>query len=749
MPESSVTCQFGPFTLDLGSSELYKSGRKVRIQDQGFRILVMLVERPAEIVTREEIRRRLWPDGTVVEFEHSINTAVKKLRLSLQDSAEAPKYIETVVRRGYRFVIPVQRIQTPCKAPGEPTIEEVVPSDRPDQLAAAIVQTPKAGIRLDSVHNQTHVRRNAYVVLPLMVALAGAICAAVWFRTRTSSPVPELKQRKLTNNSAGNPVGGRGMISPDGKYLAYSDGIGIHLQLIETGESRVIQQPNDFDPRQLSWSMAAWFPSNTGFLVNSRPIGQTATDWVAQGSAIWVVSLAGLPRKLRDNAEAFSVSPKASNIAFGTRSGEVGDREIWLMGPNGEQPHLLLATGDDHAIGGLQWSRDERRFIYLESDKGGDTVISGDLAGSAAVRLASWPTGQIRDLLWLADGRMLYVLPEPRPSQSTCNLWQQRIDPSNGHALDQPKRLTNWAGFCLDSLSASADAKRFVFTRWAAQTGIWIAKNKPAEEFNATPLTNNEGWSHLVDWTSDSESVLFTSDRNGKWEVFRQGLSELNPRLAFSDVRPGGRVSPDGQWYLFSKPGGVDSGGKFALIMRAPLNGGPVEQVTTAKPPVTISCARGAGRFCAIAERSPDRRTIIFSVVDPVGGRGRELARIQANEGDLFWDLSQDGSRIVAHIGGSNHFELVSTASGALRTLDLPGWIGLGPVAWTTDGGFFVSALAGRDAMILHSDLNGHVQTKWRQAGDLGVSALPSPSGKLVALRRWFVSSNVWMIENF
>src|SRR5271166_2045536 len=119
--------RFGPFTLDLKSCELYKNGRKLRIQEQGFRILVMLVERPAEIVTREEIRRGLWPDGTVVEFEHSINAAIKKLRLTLEDSAEAPRFIETVVRRGYRLIIPVERIQTPPEAPAEPPLGEVAP----------------------------------------------------------------------------------------------------------------------------------------------------------------------------------------------------------------------------------------------------------------------------------------------------------------------------------------------------------------------------------------------------------------------------------------------------------------------------------------------------------------------------------------------------------------------------------------------------------------------------------------------
>jgi len=352
-------------------------------------------------------------------------------------------------------------------------------------------------------------------------------------------------------------------------------------------------------------------------------------------------------------------------------------------------------------------------------------------------------------MLWLFDGRLLYVLPEQGPTDSTCNLWQQRIESSDGHAIDQPRRLTNWAGFCLDFLSASSDAKKLALQRWTPQTGIWVAKSQDSGEFNATALTNNEGWNDLVDWTSDGQSVLFTSDRNGKWEVFRQVLNEASPRLAVADVAPGGRVSPDGQWYLYVKPDDLHPSGKFALIMRAPLNGGAIQQVTTAVPTATIRCARVAGRFCAVAERSADGGKIIFSALEPDRGRGRKLAQISAKEGELFWDLSPDGSQIVAHVADGNRFDLVSMTSGAQRSLDLPGWIGLGPVAWTNDGGFFVSAFVDGDAAILHSDLNGRVQVQWRQAGDIGVSALPSPNGKLVALRRWLVTSNVWMIENF
>jgi TolB-like protein/Tfp pilus assembly protein PilF len=102
--------KFGRFELDLRARELRKDGVRVRLQDQPFAVLAMLLEKPAEILTRDELRQRLWPDGTFVDFEHGLNAAVKRLRAALGDSAEHPRYVETLHRRGYRFIGPVEQL---------------------------------------------------------------------------------------------------------------------------------------------------------------------------------------------------------------------------------------------------------------------------------------------------------------------------------------------------------------------------------------------------------------------------------------------------------------------------------------------------------------------------------------------------------------------------------------------------------------------------------------------------------------
>jgi len=108
--------RFGPFELDLRAGELHKEGRRIRLQEQPFQILRMLVLSPGELVSREEIRKCLWPDDTVVEFDHSINAAVKRLRDALRDSPERPRYIQTVARRGYRLIADVRPAERPMPA---------------------------------------------------------------------------------------------------------------------------------------------------------------------------------------------------------------------------------------------------------------------------------------------------------------------------------------------------------------------------------------------------------------------------------------------------------------------------------------------------------------------------------------------------------------------------------------------------------------------------------------------------------
>jgi DNA-binding winged helix-turn-helix (wHTH) protein len=135
-PQNNRRASFGVFELDLSAGELRKNGAKLRLQGQPFQVLAVLLERAGEVVTREELQQKLWPSDTFVDFDHSLNTAINKVREALGDSASSPRYVETLARRGYRFIAPV-RTEAPAAQP-EPA--PAVPATAPKVETAPAIQ---------------------------------------------------------------------------------------------------------------------------------------------------------------------------------------------------------------------------------------------------------------------------------------------------------------------------------------------------------------------------------------------------------------------------------------------------------------------------------------------------------------------------------------------------------------------------------------------------------------------------------
>src|SRR6202042_3438731 len=120
-----IVYQFGPYEVNPASGELLKNGRRIKLQEQPYRLLVALLENPGEVVSREELRSRLWLDDTFVDFDGSLRVAVRKLREALDDNAEDPRYIETIPKRGYRFLVPeVRRVDAAHQAAHETAAHE-------------------------------------------------------------------------------------------------------------------------------------------------------------------------------------------------------------------------------------------------------------------------------------------------------------------------------------------------------------------------------------------------------------------------------------------------------------------------------------------------------------------------------------------------------------------------------------------------------------------------------------------------
>jgi len=170
-PLVSHVVHFGVFEADLRSGELRKHGLKVKIQEQPFRVLAMLLEQPGQIVTREELRKKLWPTDTFVDFEHGLNAAINKLRAALGDPADNPRCVETLHRRGYRFIAPLDgraRQELPLPTAGPRAVHE---SALRRQWDVAVV-----GRKLWKV-----------LVPAALIVVAGTIGRTLYFRSRQAA----------------------------------------------------------------------------------------------------------------------------------------------------------------------------------------------------------------------------------------------------------------------------------------------------------------------------------------------------------------------------------------------------------------------------------------------------------------------------------------------------------------------------------------------------------------------------------
>jgi DNA-binding winged helix-turn-helix (wHTH) protein len=159
--EAASRVRFGPFVADLRTGELWREGTRIALQDKPFQLLAALLERPGDLVTREELRQRLWPESVFTDFEHGLNKAVNKLRRALDDLTDEPRYVETLPRRGYRFVAPVAGVTA---RPGSGAFR-LIHEGRTYPLAAGlnlIGRDPGAALCLDA---SSVSRRHAEIVV--------------------------------------------------------------------------------------------------------------------------------------------------------------------------------------------------------------------------------------------------------------------------------------------------------------------------------------------------------------------------------------------------------------------------------------------------------------------------------------------------------------------------------------------------------------------------------------------------------
>ncbi len=611
------------------------------------------------------------------------------------------------------------------------------------------------------------IRKRTWIAVSAAVLLmAGAF---TWRLAMRRAPVskPPMTQRQLTANSAGHGVKGAA-VSPDGKYLAYSDDAGLHIKLVETGEMRTLPLPAEVASAHATWLPAAWFPDGTRLLTNLEAAGKPPS--------IWILSLIGdAPHKFRDDGFAHSISPDGTRIAFtaartglgvrqapSTPVGEFfGDQTIWLVGANGEAPRMLAQGDEATGFRQVAWSPDGSRIAYLKIHQVFDAfecaIEDRDLQGGPAVvvltgaNLCENPQG----FWWAPDGRLIFSLAEPFPNGNDSNLWEVKLDPRTGKLEDKPTRITNWVGFSFASPTGTADGKRLTFLKSNFHSSVYIAELEAGGTKLTTPrrLTLDERNDWPTAWTSDSKAVLFWSDRNGPNQIFKQSIDqEVAETVAAGpeeDWLP--RVSPDGMSIFYLASHQIEDNSQ--RLMRARTSGGSPQPVMEVPRFGNYACPRPPSDVCFVGQVSEDQKKLIFSTFDPLQGKAREVLTLDVHPGGLYnWMPSPDGSRIV--FADYNPLEgrirLLSLKGEPERDIVVRGWAGFNSVDWAADGkSVFVSSQSPTSSTLLHVDPQGHATPLWDQRGAWKTWAIAAPNGRELAIMGMTSSSNVWMIENF
>jgi len=629
-------------------------------------------------------------------------------------------------------------------------------SKLPKAEAERIPQSPPPAINL----------RQRLTIAGMLAGLVVALLTG-WYIWQHAKPQPRavITQRQLTTNSPETPVY-TAAISPDGRYLAYSEESGLYVKQIEGGERYALSALAASRVLHVAWSP------------NGDKLLASATTRDEKVSSLWTIPILGGPlHKLRDDAVAAAVSPDGATIAF------IGEtrRAIWLMSANGEQARRVVQAGQGDAFKDLTWFPNSQRLAYIRHHVGEDgyrgSIETCDLSGNRTTTITSghnyrrewdssaFPPGRAAGH-WLnsgwifPDGRLLYSTANWR--QNEAGLWEIRVDLSNGQAIGTPRNLLNWPGLAFVWLSASSDGKRLGFFRGISQDDVYVGKL----EGNGTRLTRprrltlDDRGDYPAAWTADSKAVLFSSDRNGNLDIFKQALDQrfAEPVVTGPEDQCDPTLTPDGDSILYF---GLPTWARLAAtkpvsLRRAPIAGGPSQLVLNEQGFSRVHCARQPSNLCVFDQQNKSQ--LAFHAFDPLRGKGRELTRVEISPDTQYnWDLSPDGSRIALQRSNDQQGGLKVLPLTGERAYDVvvQGWHQLDSIRWAADGkGWFVSSSSEGSDTLLFVDLKGQAQVLWRQPSLLpwtagGTSGIPSPDGRYVAFAASALAGNAWMIENF
>ena len=589
--------RFGLFEVDVRQGELRKNGIRVKLTGQPFQILVILLEHRGDLVTREQLQRRLWPSDTFVDFDRGLNAAINRVREALGDSAENPRFVETLPRRGYRFIAPL--VDSGAARAPLPAAES--------NVSPAQTVTSRGALPVSEARERRPVSRRLKLLLGGVSTLAvlAVVAVAVLSRPSRRSSGWDFQAMKISRvTQSGNAT--NVAISPDGRYVVYvlreGEKQSLNVRQVATGSDVQILPPDEV----VIWSLT--FSPDANYIDFVRSEKPDFTDTHLYRMPV----LGGIPHLAMQGGVDFgsSYSPDGTEFAFLRVSGASGKVDVWIAKTDGSDQRVLASPPYSEGETGVAWSPDGKTVAYTASEatkvlRSGLWAISVADGSVREIYSTPDPIGRPR---WLPDGSGLLAPIGNAGQDFHGQLWF--ISYPGGEARRLTNDLTDYQLCCLD---LTPDGKTLVDTELSTVSDLWLAsggntakaKQITTKEFAVGGFSwipdgriifasqdgnlyavNQDGSGrtlltpdHRFNWDpsvcGDGRYIVYAAYREQKQGIWRMSVDGSNPiRIADETLAIGPQCSPDGKWVVYVR-------GPSWVPVKVPITG--------AKPPEVLA----------------------------------------------------------------------------------------------------------------------------------------------------------------
>lgn len=629
------SCRFGDITIDVAHFRLFKAGEARRITPRAFEVLLYLSRNTNRVVSKQELFDEIWGESFVTD--NALTRIIREIRQVLGDDADSPQYIETVPKRGYRFLLPVETIQNSVTHTGDGTVtyqtvsvEEETIEIEEDELEDR-VKVLQPAVERQVLPGTTDIRRKTwpiFVAIGLLISIAGALgYYAYQSRSGKAALTSEnitLQRLTSTDNIYWS------MLSPNGQFVAYvllhPDGQqSLHLLDIGSRSERVVAEPAN-----VSFYGGGFKPDNSELYYDTILRGVPG----AKSILYQVPVLGDTPRKiLEDVPGPISFSPDGRRFVFSTLNPSTGAPELVTANSADGSERSVVAEGNyDVDYRAPNFSPDGSTILFVGGEKRDDGwywhVADIPFQGGERRMLVPPRKQRIWGALWLGrDGDLL--ISAQAPDSKVSQLFTVARGTSELTRLTND--LNNYSG-----LSATADGTKIIVTQDQRMNDVWVWPGTDAEK--PRKITNQSVIIHSCSWTpsgrviynilDNGKDLLWSSDSNGG---ARSQLTAADVEGDFPDV------SPDGRFILF-----VSNRAGSWQLWRMNADGSAAKQLTPdSESPVRGKFALGGSKI--IFERRVKDGSLL-SLMDAEGGSPQDISG--SSIGD--WSATADG-RFVAY----------------------------------------------------------------------------------------------------